>query len=51
MSNHTDAEAVNSTAINHSTSHSLPERDFNTVSDRSRNLIILYIKHLLPIDT
>ena len=51
MSNYTDPEAVNSTVINHSTSHSLPEPDFTTVSDRSRTLIILYMKHLLPIDT
>ena len=46
---HTNAEAVDSTAIDHSTSHSLPERDHNTVSGLSRDVIIVYMKYLLPI--
>ena len=49
MNNHANAETVDSTGIDHFTSHSLPERDRNTVSELSNNVIIVYMKHLLPI--
>ena len=49
MSDHANVEAIDSTAIDHSTSHSLPERDYNTIPEHSRDIIIVYAKHLPPI--
>lgn len=51
MNNHTNAEAVEPTPIDHSTSYSLPERDNNTVSERLKDLIVVYVKRLLPLNT
>ena len=42
MNDHTNAEAVDSTAIDHSTSHSLPRHDHNTVSGLKRRYRCLH---------
>ena len=51
MSNHTEAKAIDSTAIDHSTCHSLHGRNYNTVLRPSKDLVVVYMKQLLPIGT